>query len=85
MIKFTRKEIDELNDEQLKNLIMCTNDGQGDTSVRSVYESMGWYEPEYTKGTTSEFIDVLWSDTNGNMTEFIYVENNTWNKVRFVD
>ena len=91
-IKMNAASVNGLTDEQLGNLIMCTNDGQGDTSVRSVKDVKGWFagpngEEELKQmgygNSNSEIIRYLWADTNGNMTEFIYVENNGWSKVWF--
>ena len=94
---FTKQQLDELTTDQLKQMVMCTNDGQGDTRVKSVEDMRGWYvdgnghslddpegDPTNEIVTNSKLIDILWSDTNGNMTTFIWIENNSFETINFI-
>ena len=106
MKSITKQQIDELTLDQLKQIVFCTNDGQGDTSVDSVYELRGWHvsddgyslndpegDPNNKLVSNSELLDILYSDTrinlnfaekNGNMTTCIWIENNSFEKIRFI-
>lgn len=90
MKNLTKGDVDAMSSSQLEQMIMCTNDGQGDTSVDSVGEIRDGYVDAngncLDSGnpiSNSEIVDRLWSDTNGNMTTFIWIENNRHEKIRF--
>ena len=85
-IDLTRKQIDAMTPEQLGQIVMCTNDGQGDTSVDSIPKILDYFEPEHIEGkSNSELIDMIYEGTNGNMTTCIWIEDSTYKKINFED
>ena len=85
-LEMTKEYIDALTDEQLKQMVMCTNDGQGDTNVSDVEDIRAYFEPHHIEGkSNSDFLKMLWEDTNANMTTFIWIENSDFHAIHFVD
>jgi len=90
--RFTKEQINNMTDNQLRKLIWVTNDGQGDTNAYSLFEQMyvhiqewnvdEYAEPDPSNLTTIEYIkQILYSETNGNMSFFLWVEDNECFKV----
>ena len=92
-IKFTEKQFNNMTESELKRLIWITGDSQGDTTSHEFFEmkedwGADWEEAEYSypdpgKMTTMEFINTLYENTNGNMSHFLWIENNECFKVSF--
>ena len=85
-VSFTTEQLNNLSEMDLCRLVMCTNDGQGDTNVWSVAEIKAQFLedcPEHENISNSEYIDMVFEDTNANMTTFIWLENCKFKIVEF--
>lgn len=82
--EITKSELEDFTIDQLEQLVMITNDDQGDTTIYDMMEYKG-LEEDWLKMSNSELIDMILEETNANMTIFIWIENNNFSIVRFLD
>lgn len=83
-IKMSKEYTNSLTNKQLSQMVMVTNDGQGDTSITQVdHIKEDFIQDEISFDSNIELIDMLWEDTNYNMTRFLWIENNTFYEIQF--
>lgn len=85
-ISFTAEQLNNMSEKDLSRLVMCTNDGQGDTNVWTVSACKSIFIkdcPESKNISNSDYIYMLLADTNANMTTFIWLENCKFKIVKF--
>jgi len=96
----SNNDLDTFKDDELNRILICTNDGQGDTNCytyKEIYEIISEsdirLDGTYIKGKdfvknhkVSEIIDEFCQDLSGNMTEYIYfdVSENRYKKINWV-
>ena len=75
---FTEEEFNELTEGKLSQVIIASNDGQGDTSLDDLNEILAWYEPQHIDGKTNvELLNMMFEDLGGNMVKCAWVEDNS--------
>lgn len=86
--EISNKELDTLTDEEVKRILVCSNDGQGDTYCYTfadifnlISESDIKYNNQMVRGadviqkmSRSEILYEFCKDMSANMTEYIYFD-----------
>jgi len=97
--EISNEDLDTLPDEEINRILVCSNDGQGDTNcytfddIKNILsESDIKYNNVWVKGEEivpkmkkSEIMDEFCKDLSGNMTEYIYfdVNENKYKKIKW--
>lgn len=92
-------DINSFSNEELNRILICHNDGQGDTNCYTFADARNTvsvsdvkYKGSYVKGSDivdglkpSEIIDIFCEDMNANMTSYIYfdVEENQYKYINW--
>ena len=83
-IDLSREQVNR--EPYLSQLYWITNDGQGDTNMWQLTDLWQTYlDDEHDVPTMDKFIDLLWEDTNGNMSMVIYITDNKPYRLSFKD
>ncbi len=71
-IHLSIEDINTLDDNDLKRVIIAYGDGQGDTYLKNLYDEIMFdhYDNPY------DYIDSLYEDFGGNMVKLGWIENN---------
>lgn len=97
--EISNEQLNSMSEEELNRILVCNNDGQGDTHcytfndiVNIISDSDIKYNNQWVKGKDviqkmkrSEIMDEFCMDMSGNMTEYIYfdVNENKYKKIEW--